>query len=169
MNTRLLMELRVEVGGAQEIGAVLGALAGRCRWPAGRSMVGSAVSSSQGAAPPRCSFERNGVLELDFRGNHRMDDGALIAMRSFDMHVRALRKSNRSVRLGPAPRTCERDGGPRPRASIATRYGHQTIEKRVRRMRGFESHRGSKVVPIWIHVLAPAAPSAALHSVLMTG
>src|SRR3954470_12428976 len=41
-------------------------------------------------------------------------------------------------------------------ASLATRYGHQTIEKRVRRMRGFESHRGSKVVPIRIHVLAAA-------------
>ena len=30
-------------------------------------------------------------------------------------------------------------------ASIATRYGHQTIEKPVRRVRGFEPDRGSKV------------------------
>ena len=40
------------------------------------------------------------------------------------------------------------------RAPIPTRYGHQTIKKRVRRVGGFEPDRGSKVVPIRIHVLA---------------
>ena len=35
MNTRLLMELRVEVGVAQGIGAVPGGTRRTCRWPAG--------------------------------------------------------------------------------------------------------------------------------------
>src|SRR3954471_12064473 len=39
-------------------------------------------------------------------------------------------------------------------APIPTRYGHQTIKKRVRSVGGFEPDRGSKVVPIRIHVLA---------------
>jgi hypothetical protein len=42
------------------------------------------------------------------------------------------------------------------RASIATGYGHQPIEMRVRGMRGFEPDRGSKVVPIRINVFAAA-------------
>src|SRR3954470_23165920 len=42
------------------------------------------------------------------------------------------------------------------RASIATGYGHQPIEKRVRGMRRFEPNRASKVVPIRIHVFAAA-------------
>src|SRR3954466_16129959 len=42
------------------------------------------------------------------------------------------------------------------RASITTGYSHQPIERRVRGMRGFEPDRGSKVVPIRIHVFAAA-------------
>src|SRR3954470_18097782 len=42
------------------------------------------------------------------------------------------------------------------RAPIPTGYGHQPIERRVRGMRGFEPDRGSKVVPIRIHVFAAA-------------
>src|SRR3954469_11875517 len=42
------------------------------------------------------------------------------------------------------------------RAPIAAGYGHQPIEGRVRRMRRFEPGRGSKVVPIRIHVFAAA-------------
>src|SRR4051812_34064593 len=42
------------------------------------------------------------------------------------------------------------------RASIPAGYGHQPIERGVRGMRGFEPDRGSKVVPIRIHVFAAA-------------
>src|SRR3954462_1288517 len=42
------------------------------------------------------------------------------------------------------------------RTSIASGDGHEPIERRVRRMRGFEPDRGSKVVLIRIHMFAAA-------------
>jgi len=85
MNTRLLIELRVEVGVAQEIGAVLGGtrrtvpLAG-----------GTFDGRLRGVVLPGGSADwllvrADGVLELDFRATLRADDGALIAMRSFGL------------------------------------------------------------------------------------
>src|SRR4051794_21334751 len=79
------MELRVEVGAAQEIGAVPGGtrrtvpLAG-----------GTFDGRLRGVVLPGGSADwllvrADGVLELDFRATLRTDDGALIAMRSFGL------------------------------------------------------------------------------------
>src|SRR5881398_4081254 len=85
MNTRLLIELRVEVGVAQEIGAVPGGtrrtvpLAG-----------GTFDGRLRGVVLPGGSADwllvrGDGVLELDFRATLRTDDGALISMKSFGL------------------------------------------------------------------------------------
>ena len=85
MNTRLLMELRVEVGVAQEIGAVLGGtrrtvpLAGGTFDGRLRGVVLPGGSADWLLVRADC------VLELDFRATLRTDDGALIAMRSFGL------------------------------------------------------------------------------------
>ena len=82
MNTRLLMELRVEVGVAQEIGAVPGGtrrtvpLAG-----------GTFDGRLRGVVLPGGSADwllvrADGVLELDFRATLQTVVGELIAMRS---------------------------------------------------------------------------------------
>ena len=86
MNTRLLMELRVEVGVAQVIGAVPGGtrrtvpLAGGTF--EGRDLRGVVLP---GGSADWLLVRADGVLELDFRATLRTDDGALIAMRSFGL------------------------------------------------------------------------------------
>ncbi len=86
MNTRLLMELRVEVGVAQAIGAVPSGT--RRTVPlAGGSFEGPKL---RGVVLPGSSADwllvrPDGVLELDFRATLQTDDGALIAMRSFGL------------------------------------------------------------------------------------
>ena len=86
MNTRLLMELRVEVGVAQGIGAVPGGtrrtvpLAGGTF--EGRHLRGVVLP---GGSADWLLVRADGVLELDFRATLRTDDGALIAMRSFGL------------------------------------------------------------------------------------
>ena len=98
MNTRLLMELRVEVGVAQEIGAVPAALVGRCRWLAGPSMVGCAVSSSRAVAPTGCWLERT-------------VDSTRFPRNTPDRR----RRTDRDAFLWPAARTSGCDRGARPR------------------------------------------------------
>ena len=86
MNTRLLMELRVEVGVAQVIGVVPGGtrrtvpLAGGTF--EGRDLRGVVLP---GGSADWLLVRADGVLELDFRATLRTDDGALIAMRSFGL------------------------------------------------------------------------------------
>src|SRR3954466_15892151 len=118
MNTRPLMELRVEVGAAQEIGAVPGGtrrtvpLAG-----------GTFDGRLRGAVLPGGSADgllvrADGVLELDFRATLRTDDGALIAMRSFGLRhgpadvIRLSAAANMWIRIGT---TFEPRSGSTPR------------------------------------------------------
>src|SRR4029077_5706707 len=85
MNTRLLMELRVEVGVAQEIGAVPGGTRRTVPLAGGTfdgRLRGVVVS---GGSADWLLVRADGVLELDFRATLRTDDGAVIAMRSFGL------------------------------------------------------------------------------------
>jgi hypothetical protein len=86
VNTRVLMELRVEVGTAQEIGAV--PVGNRRTVPlVGGTFAGPRLRGRvlHGGSADWLLLRADGVLELDLRVTLRTDDGALIVMRSFGL------------------------------------------------------------------------------------
>ena len=118
MNTRLLMELRVEVGVAQEIGTVPGGTR-RTVPVAGGTFDGRL----RGVVLPGGSADwllvrADGVLELDFRATLQTDDGALIAMRSFGLRhgpADVIAALGRGERVDPKRYTFEPRSGSKPR------------------------------------------------------
>jgi hypothetical protein len=88
MNTRLLMTLRVTVAPPYGIGAVphgtrrtVSITGGDFEGPRLRGSV------SPGGSADWLLLRADGVLELDLRATLRTDDGALISMRSFGIHM----------------------------------------------------------------------------------
>src|ERR1700687_2438316 len=86
MNTRLLMTLRVTVAAPQNIGAVPHGTR-RTAPVSGGDFEGPRLRGSvlPGGSADWLLLRADGVLELDFRATPRIDDGAVVLVRSFGL------------------------------------------------------------------------------------